>query len=332
MRVSSSVLLIGLVVLGAARVAHAQPAPADERAIVMLIDPRGPLSGSDAAQHALSRLRKAIGQIGARAPEREVLANRRDARVDDTVLASAVALRERAEQHFRRLEADRALRLLEEATTLHNRRFCDVFGDAEAARAARLAAAVYRSESRPLRMKEELRRAIAYEPDTPMDPAQYRPDLVSEYETERQYLLASGLPLPSPTRLCEAARLVGAAAIATVAPLATTDASLALDVYDPMTCTRRAVTLPLTEDDEGARRAASAILVPPPPEVAQTVLLRPSEPAPIRLPTVERPTPWFARWYTLAGAGALIAGGVLTAVLLSANSLNNLETGPGEIQ
>jgi len=328
MRASSRVLLSVLAFLGGAPLAHGQPAPADERPLVMLIDTRGPLSGSGAAQHALSRLRKAIGQIGARAPEREVLANRRDARVDATVLASAIALRERAEQHFRRLEADRALRLLEEATTLHNRRFCDVFGDAEAARAARLAGAVYMSESRPLRMKEELRRAITYEPDTPMDSGQYRPDLVSEYETERQYMLASGLPLPSPTRLCEAARLVGAAAIATVAPLATTDASLALDVYDPTTCSRRAVTLSLTEDDEAARRAASAILVPPPPEVAQTVILRAPEPAPIRPPPGERATPWFARWYTIAGAGALIAGGVLTAFLLSGPSLTDAGTEP----
>jgi hypothetical protein len=325
MRASSTTatvaVLAGLVL--APRLVPAQPAPGDERPIVMLIDPRGPLSGSDAAQHALSRLRKAIGEIGARAPDRAALANRRDARVDASVLASAVGLRERAEQHFRRLEADRALRLLEDASILHTRRFCDVFGDPEAARAARLTAAVYSYETRPLRMREELRKAITYEPVTHMDPAQYPPDLVRDYETEREYLHAAGLPLPSPTRLCEAARLVGASAIATVAPLATTDASFGLDVYDPLTCGRRAVTLPLTGDDESARRAARAIFVPAPAEIAQTFLVRPPAPAPVRPPPAAQPPPWFARWYTLAGAGALVVGGVLTAALLFSGEPTN---------
>lgn len=306
---------------------RAQPTPSDERPIVMLLESHGPATGSDAAQHALSRLRKAIGEIGARAPDRASLANRRDARIDASVLASAVALRERAEQHFRRLEADRSLRLLEEATILHNRRFCDVFGDSEAARAARLAAAVYRSEARRLRMTEELRRAITYEPETHMDPAQYPPDLVRDYETEREYLHASGVPLPSPTRLCEAARLVGAAAVATVAPSATTDAAFGLDVYDPLTCGRRAVTLPLTGDDESVRRAARAILIPAPAEVA--IVVRPPAPAPVRPPPAEPATPWFARWYTLAGAGAVIVGGVVTAaVLLSGEPRNDLAVVP----
>jgi hypothetical protein len=171
-----------------------------------------------------------------------------------------------------------------------------------------------------MRMKEELRRAITFAPDLPMDPALYPPDLVAEYETEREYLSAAGLPLPSPTRLCESARLIGAAAIATVAPLATTDASLGLDVYDPETCARRAVTLALTGDDESARRAASAILVPTAAEAAQTIVfVRAPAPAPIAPAPRDPPTPWFARWYTLAGAGAVIAAGVVAAVLLSAD-------------
>lgn len=314
--------------------ALAQRAPPEDHAIVMLLDGRGPLSGSEAAQHALSRLRRAISQIGAEAPDAAALATRRDGRVDATVLASAVSLRERAEQHFRRLEADLAIRLLEEASILHTRRFADVFGDPEAARAARLAAAVYRSEARPLRMREELRRAIAFAPGTPMDPALYPPDLVSDYETEREYLHASGLPLPSPTRLCEAARLIGAAAVATVAPLATTEASLGLDVYDPVSCARRAVTLSLTGDDESARRAASAILVPPAAEVVQGILSPgPASPAPLRPPPRERPTPWYGRWYTIAGVGALVVSGVVAAAVLTTGSSEvGLDGGPGSIR
>lgn len=330
MRASSALLIaVGVLApLGAA----AQPT-ADQRAVVMLLDGRGALSGSDAAQHALSRLRRAIGEIGAVAPDRATLATRRDGRVDVAVLSSAAAMRERAEQHFRRLETDAAIRLIEEASIHHGRRFSDVFGDVEAARASRLLAAMYQAEGRPIRMKEELVKAITYAPDLPMDPAMYRPDLVAEYETTRDYLRAAGIPLPGPTRLCEAARLIGAAAVATVAPAATTDASLALDVYDPVTCARRAVTLQLTGDDESARRAASAILVPPPVQAAQTVVIvRPTGPAPIQTPPPEPPTPWFGRWYTLAGAGALVVGGVLAAVVISSQddpSARVTETDPG---
>src|SRR5512134_1419118 len=134
-------LLAGVLAPGTAR---AQPS--QERALVVLVDPRGPATSAHNVQHALSRLRRAIGQIGALAPLQPELASRRDTRIDPSVLDSAVKLRERAEQHFRRLESDRALLLLDEATPLHMRRFPDVFGDAEASRSARLAAAIYRME------------------------------------------------------------------------------------------------------------------------------------------------------------------------------------------
>ena len=314
---ASSLLVTALAAL-APSVARAQPAKRPERALVLIVAGRGPATASDGAQHAIARLRRAIASIGAEAPDAEALAERRDARVDGSVLSSAVALRERAEQHFRRLEADRALRLLEEASILHMRRFPDVFGDPEASRAARLAAAVYRAEGRPVRMREELRRAVAFAPEAPMDPAQFPPELVDAFETEREYVVASGVPLPGPTRLCEAARLVRASAIVTLAPAAQTSNSLGLDVYEPISCERHAVALSLLDDEADARRAASAILVPTAATAAQTVVLvRPSGPVPLPRERPPTPTPWYGRWYTIASAGALVVGGVVTALLLT---------------
>ena len=318
MRASRIMVVAGALAALAPNTAHAQPAKRPDRALVVIVVSRGPTAASDGAQHALSRLRRAIASIGAEAPDAEALAARRDARIDGSVLSSAVALRVRAEQHFRRLEADRALRLLEEAWILHQRRFPDVFGDPEASRAARLGAAVYRAEGRPVRMREELRRAVAFAPGTPMDPGQFAPELVDAFETERQYVLASGVPLPSPTRLCEAARLLRASAIVTVAPAAQTSNTLGLDVYEPVTCERHAVALSLLDDEADARRAASAILVPPAATAAQTiVLVRPSGPVPLPRERPPAPTPWYGRWYTIAGAGALVVGGVVTALLLT---------------
>lgn len=311
--------------------ALADPSPRPERALVVLLDPRGPTTNGSGVQHALSRLRRAVDEIGAAAPAVAELASRRDARIDPSVLSSAIALRERAEGHFRVLQSDRALLLLDEATPLHMRRFPDVFGDAEASRAARLAAAIYRMENRPVRMREELRRAITFAPDAPMDPAQFPPELVAAFEAERQYLLAAGLPMSGPTRLCEAGRLIGAAVIVTIAPAATTANSVALDVYETTACERRAVSLSLLATDEEARRTASAILVPPAAVVAETiVMVRPNGPEPIR-PPAEAPTPWWGRWYTIAGAGALVVGGVVSALLLTqrADGTSSTHTVPG---
>lgn len=306
MRASSAALLL-LALCGAA--AASPPGPT-----VVLLDARGELSRNDAALHALAELRRALGARGAVPPTPTELADIRDARVDPTILATAERLRQEAALHFRRLESSAASRKLEEASVLHLRRFADVFGDPDAARAAHLAAAIERSDGRLLRMHEELRRAIAFDPVESLDPGQYPPELVDAYATERAYLLAAGIPYPAPMRLCESALLLGARVLVLPVPnAAATQETLSLDVYDPATCTRRVIPLPLLQNAREVDLAAARVLGLDPGDTARAAVGPPrralGQPPP---PATE--TPWYGRWYTLAGAGALIAGGIAAAL------------------
>jgi hypothetical protein len=147
-----------------------------------------------------------------------------------------------------------------------------------------------------------------------MDPALYPPELVEAHAAERSYLLAGGLPLPSPTRLCEAGRLVGARAVVAVAPVDGARDELGLDVYDPHTCRRRVVTMALRDDPAEARRVATAI-VDPRAAFDSRIVVPPVAP-PAEPPPALATTPWYGRWYTIAGAGAVVVGGVVLGLLL----------------